>query len=157
MIFVNSLAEVEQLVPAAFKTVSGDALVWEAYPKGSSGVKTDINRDKLWDALKSTGWRPVRQIAVDHIWSVLRSRPAEKVGKRQNMRAQPTVKTKMKPATIGLLTVFIGDKMIQPRKPIHYLQIDTRKNEAIEGNTIVETPVSLTLNGEVWTTFMCTP
>ena len=47
--------------------------------------------------------------------------------------------------------------MIEPRKPIHYFQIDTQKTENIDGNTIVETPVSLTLNGEVWTTFMCTP
>lgn len=47
--------------------------------------------------------------------------------------------------------------MLEPRKPIHYLQIDSQKNEEIESNTIVETPVSLTVNGEVWTTFMCTP
>ena len=47
--------------------------------------------------------------------------------------------------------------MIEPRKPIHYYQIDARKNEEIDGSTIVETPVSLTVNGQVWTTFMCTP
>jgi FdhD protein len=35
--------------------------------------------------------------------------------------------------------------------------VDARKTDAIEGNTIVETPVSLTVNGQVWTTFMCTP
>jgi hypothetical protein len=81
LLFVNSLAELEQIVPPAFRSSSEDALVWVAYPKGSSGVKTDLNRDKLWDALKTTGWRPVRQIAMDHIWSALRFRPAEKVGK----------------------------------------------------------------------------
>lgn len=47
--------------------------------------------------------------------------------------------------------------MIEPRKPIHYFQVDTHKNEEIHSHTIVETPISLTLNGEVWTTFMCTP
>jgi FdhD protein len=47
--------------------------------------------------------------------------------------------------------------MIGPRKPIHYTQVDSRKHEEIEANTIVEAPVSLTLNGEIWTTFMCTP
>jgi len=46
--------------------------------------------------------------------------------------------------------------MIEPRKPIQYLQINN-KQEIITGYTIVETPVSLTVNGEVWTTFMCTP
>jgi len=47
--------------------------------------------------------------------------------------------------------------MIEPRKSIHYYQIGAQKNEEIAGSTIVETPVSLTLNGIVWTTFMCTP
>jgi len=47
--------------------------------------------------------------------------------------------------------------MIEPRKPIHYFQVDSRKHEEFDSYTIVETPVSLTLNGEVWTTFMCTP
>jgi FdhD protein len=47
--------------------------------------------------------------------------------------------------------------MLEPRKPIRYFQVDARKNDAIESNTIVETPVSLTVNGQVWTTFMCTP
>jgi FdhD protein len=47
--------------------------------------------------------------------------------------------------------------MIEPRKPIRYFQVDARKTEAIESSTIVETPVALTVNGQVWTTFMCTP
>jgi FdhD protein len=47
--------------------------------------------------------------------------------------------------------------MIEPRKPIHYLQITSKKHKSIQGSTIVETPVTLTVNGEVWTTFMCTP
>jgi hypothetical protein len=81
LIFANSLAEVEQIVPPMFKSIDKDALVWVAYPKGSSGIKTDVNRDKLWGALKPTGWQPVRQIAMDKVWSALRFRPAEKVGK----------------------------------------------------------------------------
>lgn len=47
--------------------------------------------------------------------------------------------------------------MIEPRKPIHYFQINSIKQASVAGHTIVETPVSLTVNGEVWTTFMCTP
>jgi hypothetical protein len=81
LIFTNSLEEVERVVPPTLHSISEDALVWVAYPKGSSGVKTDVNRDKLWEVLRLTGWHPVRQIAMDHVWSALRFRPAEKVGK----------------------------------------------------------------------------
>ena len=47
--------------------------------------------------------------------------------------------------------------MIEPRKPIQFLQVNSKTQKSIQGNTITETPVSLTVNGEVWTTFMCTP
>jgi hypothetical protein len=81
LVFVNSLSETEQIVPAMLASCSPDALTWIAYPKGSSGIKTDVNRDKLWKALEPSGWRPVRQIALDAVWSALRFRPTEKVGK----------------------------------------------------------------------------
>ncbi len=47
--------------------------------------------------------------------------------------------------------------MLEPRKPIHYYQIDSTRAETIESHTIVEAPVSLTVNGDVWVSFMCTP
>lgn len=47
--------------------------------------------------------------------------------------------------------------MIAPQKPIQYDQFEFKKWTAFDGQTIVETPVSLTVNGEVWLTFMCTP
>jgi hypothetical protein len=51
-------------------------------PGGSDAVivyatnSADLNRDKLAARLKTKGVRPVRQIAVDDVWSALRLRPA---------------------------------------------------------------------------------
>ncbi len=47
--------------------------------------------------------------------------------------------------------------MITPQKSIHYEQYEFKKWKSFDAETIVETPVSLTVNGEVWITFMCTP
>jgi len=47
--------------------------------------------------------------------------------------------------------------MITPQKAIQYERYEFKKWEHHEADTIVETPVSLTVNGEVWLTFMCTP
>jgi FdhD protein len=41
--------------------------------------------------------------------------------------------------------------------PIHYIKYESQKWTAIDAETIVETPVSLTVNGEDWLSFMCTP
>ena len=47
--------------------------------------------------------------------------------------------------------------MIQDNKPIRYQQYRSGRWEAIDRGVILEAPVSLTVNGEVWLTFMCTP
>jgi len=47
--------------------------------------------------------------------------------------------------------------MITPQKAIQYERYEFKKWEHHDAETIVETPVSLTVNGQVWLTFMCTP
>ncbi|MGW8251411.1 MAG: formate dehydrogenase accessory sulfurtransferase FdhD [Anaerolineales bacterium] len=47
--------------------------------------------------------------------------------------------------------------MIKPKMPVMYLQYSGRDWSPVSTNVIVETPVSLTVNQEVWLTFMCTP
>jgi hypothetical protein len=53
----------------------GLALVWVAYPKAGK-LGTDLNRDRLWQLVQDEGIRPVRQIAIDEVWSALRFRSA---------------------------------------------------------------------------------
>ena len=47
--------------------------------------------------------------------------------------------------------------MLTPQKPIHYERYEFNRWKSFDSETIVETPVSLTVNGEAWITFMCTP
>jgi FdhD protein len=47
--------------------------------------------------------------------------------------------------------------MITPQKAIHYERYEFKKWKPLDTETIVESPVSLTVNGRVWLTFMCTP
>lgn len=42
-------------------------------------------------------------------------------------------------------------------KPVNYRQYKPGQWEVVEGGVIVEKPVSLTVNTEVWMVFMCTP
>lgn len=81
LLFVSNVAEVSRFAPDAIRLVLPDGLLWLAYPKGSSGIKTDVNRDTLWKTIDPTGWRPVRQIALDEVWSAMCFRPADQVGK----------------------------------------------------------------------------
>lgn len=47
--------------------------------------------------------------------------------------------------------------MNRANKPIEYIQVEPDRWERQDSQIIVEAPVSLTVNGEVWLSFMCTP
>jgi FdhD protein len=47
--------------------------------------------------------------------------------------------------------------MLAPQKSIHYKRYEFNKWVSFDAETIVEAPVSLTVNGQAWITFMCTP
>ena len=67
--------------PAAIAAVKPDGILWISYPKGTSKVKTDLNRDKGWEVITDAGWTGIAQVSVDATWSATRFRPADKVGK----------------------------------------------------------------------------
>lgn len=80
-LFVKDRQELDQHIETLLQAITYDGILWISYPKGSSGVKTDINRDSLWKILVDKGIRPVTQVSIDEVWSALRFRPSEVVGK----------------------------------------------------------------------------
>ncbi len=79
--FVKDSSELRTHAGAAVQAASGDKILWVAYPKGTSGVKSDLNRDRFAGLLKEYGVQPVSQVAVDSIWSALRLRPLTAAGR----------------------------------------------------------------------------
>ena len=45
---------------------------WVAYPKVTSKIVTDLNRDSSWQQLTSAGYESVNEVALDHVWSAAR-------------------------------------------------------------------------------------
>jgi len=79
-LFVKHTTELENLGPEALKLCEPTSLFWISYPKQSSGIESDLNRDIIWRMMENTGWRPVAMVSIDNIWSAMRLRPSELVG-----------------------------------------------------------------------------
>jgi hypothetical protein len=76
--FVMTQKEVDTVAPQVAKKAKGDAIVWFAYPKGSSKkYKSQIDRDNGWAVMGTAGFEPVRMVAIDEDWSALRFRRVE--------------------------------------------------------------------------------
>ena len=72
--FVTKVADLDRLAAPMVEAARADRLAWVAYPKAGQ-LGTDLNRDILAKELQKRGAQPVRQIALDEVWSALRFRP----------------------------------------------------------------------------------
>lgn len=81
--FVTKKSEIGKLAPAIARRAQGDAIVWFAYPKGTSKKYTcDFNRDTGWEPIKALGFDTVRAVAIDEDWTALRFRRNEYIKKK---------------------------------------------------------------------------
>ncbi len=81
LVFINDRKEYLDFLKKDLNRVEPDSVLWFAYPKGTSKVKTDINRDSIRETGEEYGIRTVTAISIDDTWSALRFRPIDKVGK----------------------------------------------------------------------------
>ena len=78
--FAITQEELNRLSARFAQIISGDAIVWVAYPKGTSKkYRCEFNRDTGWEVLGEAGFESVRQVAIDEDWSVLSFRRTEHI------------------------------------------------------------------------------
>lgn len=80
--FVRSKADVKAVASEVIRTVVEDGLLWFAYPKKSSHLKSDLSRDDGWEPVFVIGFDSVAQISIDETWTGFRFRPKHLIGKR---------------------------------------------------------------------------
>ena len=73
--FVRCKADVQAVAPTVLSAVVDDGLLWFAYPKKSSAVKSDLSRDSGWEPVFAGGFDTVAQISIDETWTGFRFRP----------------------------------------------------------------------------------
>ncbi|MFT3980030.1 MAG: YdeI/OmpD-associated family protein [Ferruginibacter sp.] len=87
--FVLNKAQMEKELSKVLKLLKDDIVVWVYYPKGSSGMQTDLTRDKGWDCLlqESDKLTWISLISFNDTWSVFGFRP--KTAADRKKEAQP--------------------------------------------------------------------
>ena len=75
LLFVRNIDELKEHFMETINIVGETAVFWVVYPKGTSGVKSHLNRDVIWSKIKPFGWRPVSLVALDEVWSAMRVKP----------------------------------------------------------------------------------
>lgn len=81
LVFINNNGEYLDFLNNNLIYIETDSVLWFAYPKGTSKVKTDINRDTIRVTGQEFGITTVTAISINDTWSALRFRPIDNVGK----------------------------------------------------------------------------
>ena len=79
LVFAANEAELLGHIPVLREAATAKKLTGIAYPKAKQ-LQTDINRDRVGAIAHQHGLQPVRQIAIDEIWSPSGSRPCRRSG-----------------------------------------------------------------------------
>lgn len=79
VVFVHNSAELNEWVRRFSGRVTNDVLLWLAYPKKSSNIKSDLGRDTFMEMVP--GFEPVSLVAIDDQWSAMRFRKAGTIKK----------------------------------------------------------------------------
>lgn len=70
-VFIANRAELEAQLPRLKELLAPKGMIWVTYHKGTSKVKTDINRDTINSYAHSIGLEGVAMISIDDDWSSL--------------------------------------------------------------------------------------
>ena len=72
LVFIKTMDELGRLIPLSTPHLKPGGIAWLAYPKKTSHMKTDLNRDIIWAYLLTIGWTGVSMISIDETWSGFR-------------------------------------------------------------------------------------
>ena len=75
LVFAVNENQLNGILRDVMPALKEDSKFWVAYPKTTSKIVTDLNRDSSWQQLTSAGYETVSEVALDHVWSAARSIP----------------------------------------------------------------------------------
>ncbi|BBI32577.1 YdeI/OmpD-associated family protein [Cohnella abietis] len=101
-LFATSVADVERLALQAIRLVKPDGLLWMNYPKGTSKLKADLNRDRGWSVVSEAGWEGIALVSIDETWSAMRFRPLSAVGRTRVTPAERRAAGTVSPVTLDV-------------------------------------------------------
>ncbi|MEO7522716.1 MAG: YdeI/OmpD-associated family protein, partial [Ferruginibacter sp.] len=74
LVFAVSKKQLCEILNDVFPVLQPEAKFWIAYPKLTSKIASDLNRDCHWDVVDNFGFEADGEIAIDNTWTAVRFR-----------------------------------------------------------------------------------
>ena len=68
LVFAVSENQLNSILDDIMPALKEDSKLWVAYPKLTSKITTDLNRDGSWSKLMDADYENAEQVSLDHVW-----------------------------------------------------------------------------------------
>ena len=72
LIFAVNETQLSGIVRDVLPALKDSTKFWVAYPKLTSKIVTNLNRESSWNCLTGEGFESIDRVELDHVWSALR-------------------------------------------------------------------------------------
>ncbi len=72
LVFAVNLKQLNDILGEVLPALQNNAKLWVAYPKLTSKIASDLNRDCTWNYLTTNGFEQSTEEVLDYCWSAIR-------------------------------------------------------------------------------------
>ncbi len=72
LVFAINYNQLSSILKDVIPALRSQGKLWIAYPKPTSKIVSDLNRDLNWDCLLSNGFNKIDEVVIDHVWVAMR-------------------------------------------------------------------------------------
>lgn len=72
LVFALNYKQLSGIMKDVIPALKDKGKLWIAYPKPTSKIVSDLNRDCNWDCLLSSGFSKFDEVVIDHVWTAQR-------------------------------------------------------------------------------------
>jgi hypothetical protein len=77
LVFAVNVCQLNNVLKELLPALHDNSKLWVAYPKETSKIVSDLNRDCSWEILTRNSYEGVSLVALDHVWSAMRFKKSE--------------------------------------------------------------------------------
>ena len=72
LVFALNYNQLSLILKDVIPALRSKGKLWIAYPKPTSKIVSDLNRDCNWECLHATGFSKIDEVVIDHVWTAIR-------------------------------------------------------------------------------------
>lgn len=72
LVFAVNETQLSGILREVIPALQNEGKFWIAFPKSSSKIVTDLNRECSWDCVRTAGFEEAGEVTLDHVWTAMR-------------------------------------------------------------------------------------